>query len=118
MYKKLKSYYLKTSIAPYELTKYGFKECGVNYCKDLKRHKYIMFFESSRRIVFRDYPWHDARYRKVRKYIKDVINDGMVDLIINYEWLTLIGSYRNFSKEKREKIEKRIHELNKKARGE
>ena len=42
----------------------------------------------------------------------------MVDLIINYEWLTLIGSYRNFSKEKREKIENKLNELNKKARGE
>ena len=112
MYVKLKSYYLKKDIDPEILTNYGFRKTGDNYTKDITEFIDIRFYHDTRRIVFVDYPYKNASYRKVRKYIQDLINSYLVEIKTNYEWWVLIGRYQNYSERKRNRIEAKLNELN------
>ena len=112
---KIKSYYLKKNVNPKKLIKYGFEKFGSNYSKDLIcKTADIRYYNDTRRIVFIDYPWKDSRGRKVKDYINDLIKDGLVELKINYEWWAIIGSYRNYSLKKKERIQAKLDRLNKK----
>lgn len=111
---KVKSYYLKNDINPTELIKYGFVQFGNNYSKDLICSTCdIRYYDDTRRIVFIDYPWKDARGRKVKHYINDLIKDGLVELKINYEWWAIIGRWQNYSQKKKDRIQAKLDKLNK-----
>lgn len=110
---KMKSYYLKKDIKPEELIKYGFVQLGNNYSKDLICSTVdIRYYNDTRRIVFVDYPWKDARGRKVKDYINDLIKDGLVELKINYEWWAIIGRWQNYSQKKKDRIQAKLDKLN------
>ncbi len=114
MIKRMKSYYLKKDINPEELVKYGFEKCGDNYSKGLKGlARDIRYYDNTRRIVFVDYPWKEARGRKVKDYINDLIKDGLVELRINYEWWAIIGRWQNYSQKKKDRIQAKLDKLNK-----
>lgn len=111
---KMKSYYLKKNAEPKELEKYGFKRFGNNYSKDLICSTCdIRYYDDTRRIVFVDYPWKDARGRKVKDYINDLIKDQLIELKINYEWWAIIGKWQNYSQKKKDRIKTKLEKLNK-----
>lgn len=111
---KMKSYYLKQDINPEELVRYGFEKYGNNYSKkvdDFARD--IRYYHDTRRIVYVDYPWKDARSRIVKKHIEHLINDCLVEPKINYEWWTIIGRWQNYSQKKKDHIQAKLDKLNK-----
>lgn len=111
---KMKSYYLKKNVDPKELEKYGFKRFGDNYCKVLKGWgRDVRYYNDTRRIVYVNYPWKDARGRKVKNYINDLIEEQLIELKINYEWWAIIGTWQNYSQKKRNRIEAKLEKLNK-----
>ena len=115
---KIKSYFLKDGIDPSALIRYGYEKCGDNYNKELVESyfsKSIRCYGNTRRFAYVDYPVRDARSRKVKKYIADLIEDGIVELRTNYEWWQFIGSVRNLSEKKRDMIEAKLNKLNKMA---
>ena len=102
---KIKSYYLKKDVNPTELVKYGFEKCGDNYSKALKDLGCdIRYYNDTRRIVFVEYPWKESRGKKVKKYIKDLIDAELVELKTNYEWWAIIGRWQNYSQKKKDHI--------------
>lgn len=110
---KMKSYYLKKDVNPTELIKYGFISIGNNYSKDLNRLGCdIRYYDDTRRIVFVDYPWKEARGCKVKRYINDLITAGLVELKINYEWWAIIGKWQNYSQKKKDRIQMKLNRLN------
>ena len=99
---KMKSYYLKKDVNPKKLIEYGFVQFENNYSKGLIHLGCdIRYYNDTRRIVFIDYPWKDARARKVKDYINDLIKEGLVELKINYEWWAIIGRWQNYSQKKK-----------------
>lgn len=111
---KIKSYYLKKNVEPKQLEQYGFEKCGDNYNKLLEDLSCdIRYYNDTRRIVYIDYPWKDGRSRAVKRHIKCLINDGLVELKINYEWWAIIGSWKNYSQKKKDRIQAKLDRLNK-----
>ena len=116
MYVKMKSYFLKQDVKPEELVKYGFEKCGDNYSKKLEGlARDIRYYHNTGRIIFVDYPWKESRYRKVKKYISDLIKDGLVELKVNYEWWAIIGRWQDYNEEKKARIETEIDRRNNRA---
>lgn len=112
---KIKSYFLKDGIDPSALARYGYEKCGDNYDKELVEFyfsKSIRCYGNTKRFSYVDYPVRDARSRKVKKYIADLIRDGIVELRINYEWWQIIGNYHNLPEKKLEKIKAKLEKLN------
>ena len=114
MYKKIKSYFLMPNIDPVVLERFGYEKYGKNYSKQLKKdNDDIRYYGDTRRFVYISYPLKDARGKKVKKYIKELIKIQIVELKVNYEWWNIIGSWHKYSKEKIDKIQKKLDELNK-----
>ena len=115
MYKKIISYYLKKDVDPQRLEEHQFVKIGDNYRRNIDKDdgSDICCYYDSRRFVYVDYPWKDARKNKVQKYIIDLINDNLVEEKINYEWWSYIGRWQNYSEKKQKRIFDKLERLNK-----
>lgn len=116
MYVKVKCACLKKGISPEVLADHGFtmNEVG-NWTRDCV-DGYIIYYNDSGRFAGRWINgWHKITgFWRLKKYIQDLIHFNFIDTKIMYEYWVFIGSYRNWSDEKREKIEKKMEEKQKK----
>lgn len=113
MYIKSQCAYLKEGVNPEELEKYGFrriKENG-NYVRDVDIFNWVTKYNDTNRFVFK-HP-RTTNYKKVKRYIKDLIDVGLVVKKPCWEWLSIFGRYQNYSQKKIDKIKKRLNELQK-----
>lgn len=110
---KMKSWTLKKGFRPEELEKYGFEKnyCG-NYTRDVNGLDYVIYYRDSQRFVLRTVCWREGRARKVGKYIADLRLLDLVEKKPYYEWWAIVGSWRNYSDRKLERIEERVDKLN------
>ena len=112
---KIKSYFLKKDLDASILEKFGFEQFGDNYSRNIDEYGDIRFYGNSRRFSIVDYPWRCSKKNVVKKHIKDLIEANLVEAKSNYEWHTIIGSYRNYPKSKLDKISDKLDKLNKKV---
>ncbi len=111
---KIKCYRLKDDVDIKELEKYDFKPNSVgNYTRTIDGWKYVIYYNDTKRFVIRNYPDRIGRASKVSKFIKDLIDDDLVYKVDFYYWLAIIGSYKNYSDKKLDRIEKKLNKLNK-----
>lgn len=115
MYVKIKCYRLKEGIPVSDLEDYDFKlNAAKNYVRTIDGvdYDYIIYYTDTKRFVFRICVWRESRAKKIAKYIQDLILDDLVEKVIFWEWLTIIGRWQDYPQNKIEKIEKRLNELN------
>ena len=116
MYVKIKSYYLKENVDKKILSELGFNIVGANMIRDIPdKDFYTIIYYNTKRVAIKKYPWVETRSRKVKKYILDLIEKDLVEEKVNYEWWAIIGSYRNYSDKKMERIKNKLNKLNKKV---
>lgn len=112
MYIRTKCVILQRGVEPKILESYGFRkvEESGNWTRDVNEldilDGWITYYNDTKRFVYK-YPKMTS-YRHIKKYIKDLIKDGIIRTKVMYEYLVLIGSFHNFSYEKREKIVNKI----------
>ena len=116
---KTKCCFLKKEVDAKILEQYGFETLndGHSYWLDLsidneKEFDYLMigFYKDTRRFVLK-YP-KITSYKKVKPYIRKLFVDNLIEIKPMYEWLAIVGSYRNYSEAKRAKIEAKLNKLN------
>lgn len=117
MYITIKCLYLKSDIDPKVLEQYGFVTLngGASYWLelDVNEFEFIAWYAETRRFVFKYPKRTNARYVKkvVRKYLKefsDLLETTCVRPTV--EWLNILGSWHDYSDEKKERIEQKCAE--------
>ena len=112
---KTKCCFLKENIEPQILEDYGFATSnnGETYYLEIPKKDYtdlLFWYKETRRFVYK-YPKRE-NVRFVEKYVRKLIIDGLVEIKPVYEWLAIIGDYRNYSDKKKRKIEEKLNKLN------
>jgi len=111
---KMKSYFLKENVPYKKLEEFGFKNSGNgNYCKDAEWYAWICCYKDTRRFVYADIPYKNAKVKKVKKYIARLIDHELVEIKTNYEWWAIIGRWQNYSQKKKDRIQDKLDKLNK-----
>lgn len=107
---KQKAYFLKDNISFEELEKYGFRtlnECS--WWRDIKScNDYLLVFYKDNRIIKKKFI-STVWTTKVKKYIKDLIEAGLV-YKKNYYHIVAWDS-RNWSDKKKQRIEEKVERL-------
>jgi len=111
---KMKCVFLKKDVDPKILEDYGFVPISSReaYYASLASSRYIeiRWYAETRRFVLK-YPV-EKRAKIVKRYLGDLFQKGIVEIKPFYECLCLIGDWRNWSYEKRERIERKLRKLN------
>lgn len=109
MYVKIKSYFLKPQVCPEELKRRNF---GEYFTRDIDNVSWVVYYKETGRLAVRRVVRETAA-RKVRKYITDLIEDGLVEIRPIWEWWAIIGRWQNYDDDKKAKIEAELNKRNK-----
>lgn len=109
---KTKCCLLKKGINPSILEQYGFETVndGHSYWRDIEDFCRIGWYHDTRRFVYK-YP-RRVKAKKVSKYIKDLLDAGLVEIKYFYEYLVIFGRWQNFSDKKLARINDKLDKLN------
>lgn len=108
-----KAYFLKDGIDAKELTKYGFETLngGYSYVRDIEKPNnfldHLVYYNDSR--IIKRKSTHYVWSIKVEKFIKDLIDAGLV--IKKKYYYVVAWNCRNWSENKRERIEHKLNVL-------
>lgn len=119
MIKKIKCYRLKKDIDVNSLEQYGFVKNSVdNYVRTINGVDYVIYYTNTKRFVLRIVVSREGRARKVGKYIRDLINNDLVEKVNFYEWWAYIGRWQDYPISKMQRIEEKLKRLNKESKDE
>ena len=58
----------------------------------------------------------DARGKKVKDYLNELVEDGIVELRTNYEWWAIIGRWQDYPQKKKDRIQAKLDKLDMNAK--
>ncbi len=111
---KTKCLFLRDGVDPKALEDYGFKthNGGKSYWRrtDASEIDDLAWYSDTRRFVLR-FPTRTSA-KKVIRHVADLDQAGLIETRRMYEWLCLFRRWKNYSPEKKRRINGKLDEMN------